>query len=131
MEKQISTYIDLKLTIMDDFYKVLSDETRLRCLTLIFENDGICVCELIHALELPQSKISRHLSIIRLNGLINQKRKGQWVFYSVNPELSNFKKNIITISIEELKNSDPYKGDKLRLNNMVNKPPINKGMKCV
>lgn len=109
---------------MHDFYKVLSDETRLRCVALIFENDEICVCELIHALALPQSKISRHLSIIKLNGLIHQRRQGQWVLYSVSSSLSVVQKEIIKMSIDELKNSPPYKQDRIRLGKMTNRPII-------
>lgn len=80
---------------MNEFFKVLADETRLRCLALIYENNELCVCELIHALELPQSKISRHLSLIKLNNLIVDRREGQWGFYSPCPNVSKFKKNII------------------------------------
>ncbi len=109
---------------MNDFFKVLADETRLRCIALIFNNKEICVCELMHALTLPQSKISRHLSIIRLNRLIKQRRLGQWVLYSIDPNMADFKKNIIAISINELKNSLPYKDDKNKLNNMKNRPSI-------
>ena len=109
---------------MNNFFKVLADETRLRCLALIFNNREVCVCELIHALKLPQSKISRHLSIIKLNNLIDQRREGQWVLYSVHPKLSTFKKNIIKMSIRELKNCSPFREDKARLLNMINRPVI-------
>ncbi len=112
--------------IMDNFYKVLSDETRLRCLVLIFEQGELCVCELIHALALPQSKISRHLSIIKLNHLIDHRRQGQWVLYSPKPDLSAFKTHIIQLSIQELKNAYPYQDDRLRLQMMDNRPLINK-----
>jgi ArsR family transcriptional regulator len=111
---------------MNDFFKVLSDETRLRCLFLIFENNEVCVCELIHALALPQSKISRHLSIIKLNTLITQRRFGQWVLYSVNSNLSDLKKEIIKISFNNLKNTSPFKNDRVRLHSMKNRPLITK-----
>ena len=113
---------------MNDFYKVLSDETRLRCLVLIFENRELCVCELIHALELPQSKISRHLSIIKLNGLIKQRREGQWVLYSIHPQLSDVKRHIISLSIDALKDNQPYKKDSIRLHNMSHRPAITEGV---
>jgi len=112
--------------LMNDFFKVLSDETRLRCLALIFDNQEVCVCELIVALELPQSKISRHLAIIKLNQLIKQRRQGQWVLYSVHPNLSQFKNDIINMSIDELKKSSPFKDDRKRLISMKNRPFINK-----
>ena len=114
---------------MNDFFKVLADETRLRCLTLIYENYELCVCELIHALELPQSKISRHLSLIKLNNLIIDRRVGQWVLYSVHPNVSKFKINIIDMSINKLKHTKPFKEDRKRLISMPNRPLLNKEMK--
>ncbi len=109
---------------MDNFFKVLADETRLRCLALIYENQELCVCELIHSLALPQSKISRHLSTIRLHNVINHRREGQWVLYSVNPELSQIKQNIIESSVKELRSTQPYIDDRKRLLNMENRPSL-------
>jgi ArsR family transcriptional regulator, arsenate/arsenite/antimonite-responsive transcriptional repressor len=109
---------------MNEFFKVLADETRLRCLALIFENDELCVCELIHALDLPQSKISRHLSIIKLNNVISQRREGQWVLYSKEPTLSDFKTSLINMTIDELSKTSIYKQDKERLATMKNRPVL-------
>jgi ArsR family transcriptional regulator, arsenate/arsenite/antimonite-responsive transcriptional repressor len=109
---------------MNEFFKVLADETRLRCLALIFENDELCVCELIHALDLPQSKISRHLSIIKLNNVISQRREGQWVLYSKEPTLSDFKTSLINMTIDELSKTSIYKQDKERLTTMKNRPVL-------
>ncbi len=109
---------------MNEFFKVLADETRLRCLALIFENAELCVCELIHALDLPQSKISRHLSIIKLNNVISQRREGQWVLYSKEPTLSDFKTSLINMTIDELSKTSTYKQDKERLTTMKNRPVL-------
>ncbi len=110
--------------LMDAFFKVLADETRLRCLVLIFSNEELCVCELMYALALPQSKISRHLSIIRLNGLIKQRREGQWILYSANHGLSMFKQGIIEQCITECNNIQPFLTDQKRLLHMTNRPLI-------
>ena len=107
---------------MNDFFKVLADETRLRCLSLISEYDEVCVCELIEALKLPQSKISRHLSIIKLNNIISQRRVGQWMMYSLHPDLSAFKRSIIKQTIKELSTQTLFKKDKQRLLKMDCRP---------
>jgi ArsR family transcriptional regulator, arsenate/arsenite/antimonite-responsive transcriptional repressor len=109
---------------MNEFFKVLADETRLRCLAVIFENEEICVCEIMHALDLPQSKISRHLSIIKLNNVISQRREGQWVLYSKEPTLSDFKTSIIKMTIDELSKTSIFKQDKKRLATMKNRPAL-------
>jgi len=109
---------------MNEFFKVLADETRLRCLTLIVQQHEVCVCELMAALDLPQSKISRHLSIIKLNGLITQRRHNQWVLYSLDPELSHFKHQLLEQTAHELYQSEEYKQDLQRLKNMKDRPDI-------
>lgn len=109
---------------MNDFFKVLADETRLRCLAIIFEHKEVCVCELIHALKLPQSKISRHLSIMKLNKLVSQRRHGQWVLYSLHPELSAFEKNILEITIKEIKKKNRFIEDNKKLLQMNDRPDV-------
>lgn len=109
---------------MNDFFKVLADETRLRCLAIIFEHKEVCVCELIHALKLPQSKISRHLSIMKLNNIVSQRRHGQWVLYSLHPKLSTFEKSILKTTIEEVKKKNRFIEDNKKLLQMNDRPDV-------
>lgn len=69
------------------FYKCLSEDTRLRCLLLVTRETELCVGELVVALEDIQPKISRHLAQLRQCGMLVDRRQGQWVFYRVNPDL--------------------------------------------
>lgn len=77
------------------FYKCLSDETRLRCLLLIHQEEELCVCELTAALDEIQPKISRHLAQLRQCELLIDRRQGQWVFYRINPALPEWAKSVI------------------------------------
>jgi len=72
-----------------NFFKCLSDETRLNIVTLIVENKELCVCDLTEKLQLSQPKISRHL--------LQDRRQGQWVYYSINPKLANWCYEILDI----------------------------------
>lgn len=79
-----------------NFFNALSDETRLRIIMLIY-NKELCVCEMCEILELPQPKVSRHLSKLRDMGLVRDKRQNQWIFYYLNIEdeqMLNFIKDI-------------------------------------
>jgi ArsR family transcriptional regulator len=67
-----------------DFYKCLSEDTRLKCLLLITLNDELCVCDLTSALNLSQPKVSRHLAQLRNCSILTDQRRGKWVFYSLN-----------------------------------------------
>jgi ArsR family transcriptional regulator len=62
---------------------VFSDETRLRLLSLIASNGEICVCDLMTITGLPQTKISKHLAVLRNAELVNQRREGTWMHYSM------------------------------------------------
>ena len=70
-----------------NFFKCLSDETRLNIVTLVAENKELCVCDLTEKLQLSQPKISRHLALLRSSGLLQDRRQSQWVYYSINPQL--------------------------------------------
>lgn len=66
-------------------FKALSDETRIRMLKLLSQGE-LCVCEIMQAMEISQSRASRNLGILKEAGLLKDKRIGQWVHYSLNKE---------------------------------------------
>jgi len=106
----------------NQFFKMLSDETRVRCLLLIAREDGLCVCELTQALQESQPKVSRHLAQLRQSGVLVDERIGQWVKYKISAELPGWLRKII----EGLKNSnclkEQYQQDIERLSAMENRP---------
>ncbi len=61
-------------------FKSLADETRLRILALLTGGE-LCVCDLMAALALPQSTVSRHLATLRHAGLVEDRRLGVWMYY--------------------------------------------------
>jgi ArsR family transcriptional regulator len=64
------------------FFKALSDETRLRIMMLLTQGE-LCVCDLMLVLDEPQSKVSRHLAYLKHSGLTKSKRAGVWMHYSL------------------------------------------------
>jgi len=66
-----------------DFFKILSDQTRLRIMLLLAHKE-FCVCELCSILQLPQPKVSAHLAKLRDMGYVKDERQGQWIFYQIN-----------------------------------------------
>ncbi len=64
-------------------YKVLSDESRLRVLNLLLERP-CCVCEVMQALDISQSKASRILSALYDAGILALHREGLWAVYSID-----------------------------------------------
>ncbi|TKB46887.1 ArsR/SmtB family transcription factor [Thalassotalea mangrovi] len=72
------------------FFKSLADDTRLKILLLLVSEQELCVCEFTSALDLSQPKISRHLALLKQQGLIESRRQGQWVFYSLSESLPHW-----------------------------------------
>jgi ArsR family transcriptional regulator, arsenate/arsenite/antimonite-responsive transcriptional repressor len=80
--------------------KALADETRARIALLVTQEQELCVCELTCALDEIQPKISRHLALLRECGLLADRRKGQWVYYRLHPDLPAWVANILKTMLE-------------------------------
>lgn len=68
---------------LTDFFKLLSDETRLRILILLFHRK-FCVCELCGVMNESQPKISKHLGRLRDMGIVKDERQEQFIYYRLN-----------------------------------------------
>ncbi|MFT2097815.1 metalloregulator ArsR/SmtB family transcription factor [Marinomonas sp. 2405UD66-6] len=102
------------------FYKCLSDETRLRSMLLIYLENELCVCELMMALDESQPKVSRHLALLRNCGLLTDRRQGQWVYYKINAALPKW---ALTTLAETATNNTKFMSiNQQRLNDMGDRP---------
>ena len=75
-------------------FKAFADETRLRILHVLTRGE-LCVCDLLDILELPQSKVSRHLAFLRKAGLVRDRREGLWKYYSLAKAEGKFHRGLI------------------------------------
>ncbi len=78
---------------MHDFLNLtsaLSDETRVKILRFIDSNGELCVCDIEKSFNMIQSRISRHLKILKDAGFLNVERRGRWAYYSIAPSLKGF-----------------------------------------
>ena len=94
-KEQVS--LDERLTPLS-LFKCLADETRERMCLLIASEGELCVCELTAALQESQPKISRHLAQLRSVGLLEDRRRGQWVYYRLHPFLPDWAQQIIGLA---------------------------------
>lgn len=90
-------------------FKALSDETRLKILSLMKEGE-ICVCDIAGTLNMTQPNISFHLSMLKEAGLIKDRKDGRWVHYSLN-DSDMFKRFLLLGIFEklEIKNIEKVK----------------------
>ncbi|SEQ94937.1 ArsR/SmtB family transcription factor [Piscibacillus halophilus] len=75
----------LKVEDAAQVLKLMGDKTRLSIMRFV-NVDECCVCELVELLGLSQPAISQHLRKLKDAKLLNEQRKGHWVFYSINKE---------------------------------------------
>lgn len=66
-------------------FRALGDETRLRIVALLAHGE-LCVCHIEKALELSQPNVSRQLGILRATGVVDARRDGSWMYYSLAPQ---------------------------------------------
>jgi DNA-binding transcriptional ArsR family regulator len=69
--------------VQSEVFKAIADPTRLNILYLLEEGE-LCVCEIITALDKPQSTISHHLNVLKNAGLIKWRKEGVWIHYKLN-----------------------------------------------
>jgi ArsR family transcriptional regulator len=69
----------------------LNDETRVLILRFLDEHGALCVCDLQASLDMIQSRLSRHLKILKEAGFIRVDRKGTWAYYSIRSPLDRFR----------------------------------------
>ncbi len=106
----------------EQFFKALSDPTRLRCLMLLASERTLCVCELTHALDLIQPKISRHLALLRDAGIVQDQKQGQWVYYRLHPELPAWAKSVLRDTARGIADQSQFSEDRSMLAAMSNRP---------
>ncbi len=76
--------MELALEQPKDLFAVLGDRVRLRlACCLLVAKDGLCVAELVDSLGEPQPNLSRHLKLMKLAGLVEERREGRWVYHSL------------------------------------------------
>lgn len=65
----------------------LAEPTRLAAMRLLWDGREHCVCELMRALGASQSRMSRHMAVLKQVGLVVDRRDAQWVRYRRAPNL--------------------------------------------
>ena len=99
--------------------KALSDETRLRILNVLLERE-CCVCEVMQALDISQSRASRNLGILEDAEFLKARRDGAWIVYSIDWETANrYAISLAKLLKEFLVSNEILEKDKERLRHAV------------
>jgi ArsR family transcriptional regulator len=90
---------------------------------MLIQSEGeVCVCELTHALQESQPKVSRHLALMRDSGIVESRREGTWMHYRLSSSLPEWARDIIGRSHAQLASLTTFRRDVQRLTQMNNRP---------
>ena len=109
---------------MDQIFKALSEESRLRILSILFQME-LCVCDIEDVLQLTQSNVSRHLTILKNAGIIKSYKNAQWIYYSINDDFKVESEELYRYLELRIKKLPTYKEDIERLSKCKEKDLCN------
>jgi ArsR family transcriptional regulator, arsenate/arsenite/antimonite-responsive transcriptional repressor len=93
-----------------DLFSALADPTRLRLLNLMNGRE-VCVCYFVEILGQSQPKISRHLAYLRKAGIVNARREGKWMHYSIAMPEDATERAVLTNALEAISGSRELRTD--------------------
>jgi len=85
MQSSLADVNEFGVRSLTKLFRALGDETRLRIVALLAHGE-LCVCHIEKALELSQPNVSRQLGILRAAGVVDARRDGSWMYYSLAPQ---------------------------------------------
>ena len=98
-----------------EILKSLADETRLRLLVLLQSGRELCVCDLMQALDMPQSTVSRHLATLKRCGWLQDRRGGVWLYYRLQQGMDDFHQAQLALLIQSFAGGAVCRADRERL----------------
>ena len=95
---------------MEQVFKALADATRLRILNLLLHGE-LCVCDIQIVLDSPQPNVSRHLTYLKNAGLVQDRREGPRIYYSLIPGTRGIQKEVYPFLLRLFRQPKILKGD--------------------
>jgi ArsR family transcriptional regulator len=72
------------MTHIRELFESLADENRLRIINLLIASPFLCVADFQRVLEIPQTRVSRHLAYLKSRDIVHADRKGTWMYYRLS-----------------------------------------------
>jgi ArsR family transcriptional regulator len=108
---------------LNQIFKGLSDETRLRIINLLSLGE-LCVCDIMAVLNISQPKASRHLAYLKYSGLVENRREGLWMHYSLKSDLDKGILALINLIVQWRKKYSILQQDILKLTMRLNEKSL-------
>lgn len=104
--------------------KALADESRIRLLVAL-RGGELCACQLVEIVDLAGSTVSKHLSILYQAGLVEMRKEGRWVFYSLpGPKATPAVRSAVKWIFEAAGDEPRIAADNKRLKQILRLDPV-------
>ena len=103
---------------LEQTFKALADATRLRILNLLLHGE-LCVCDIQFVLDSSQPNVSRHLTYLRNAGLVQDRREGPRIYYSLIQDTAGIQKEVYPFLLRLFRQLKILKDDLRRLRKAV------------
>jgi len=87
---------NFSLSYGTQIFKAFSDESRIRILSLLYQNKQMCISDLELILDFTQSKTSRHLHYLKNSKIVSSRKANNWIFYYIIDEVYGIISQIFT-----------------------------------
>ncbi len=98
--------------------KGLADTNRLRILNLLLHGE-LCVCDIQYVLASPQPNVSRHLTYLKNSGLVQDRRDGSRMCYSLSDPHDGLRRQLFGFLQAAFKNEEVFVEDSRKLKEAV------------
>jgi len=102
-------------------FKALGDTNRLRLVNILLLRGELCVCDLQAILDLPQTRVSRHLALLNAAGLVKSRRKSALILYRINDAPGDFAKRLLRFLKSTLKMNEKLANDLQEFDHLAQK----------
>lgn len=86
-----------------EMFRLLGDPTRTRILFALLEAGELCVCDLAETVEIPESRLSHALRLLRTAGVVRNRRDGRMIYYSLD---DSHVRLLLDLSLQHLHHGD-------------------------
>src|SRR3990172_7661225 len=100
---------------IETLLRLLAEQTRLRCVSLLYKENVLSLAERADVLDLPQTQIPRHLTSLQLAKIVSSVSIGQDTFYQLHPQLPDWAREILRAIIGGIGETEPYARDRATL----------------
>jgi len=75
------------MTQIKELFESFADENRLRIINLLIASPYLCVADFQRVLDMPQTRVSRHLGYLKSRDIVQADRKGTWMYYQLSDRI--------------------------------------------